>query len=68
LVSLHPAGGPRYGLDLLSPAGRLLRTSRRDLSFGHRLNFTVCGQSRLRVAVRAHRRHGGTYDVLIQRP
>jgi len=68
LVSLRPSAGPRYELDLLNPAGRVLRTSRRDLSFGRRLNFTVCGQSRLRVAVRAHRRLGGAYKVQIQRP
>lgn len=67
-VSLRPAGSPRYELALLNPAGRVLRTSRRDLSFGRRLNFTVCGQSRLRVAVRAHRRLGGAYEVQIQRP
>jgi hypothetical protein len=68
LVSLRPAGRPGYELELLNPAGRVLRTSPRDLSFDHRLNFTVCGQSRLRVAVRAHRRLGGTYEVQIQRP
>lgn len=67
-VSLRPAGSPRYELELLNPAGRVLRTSRRDFSLGRRLNFTVCGQSRLRVAVRAHRRLGGAYEVQIQRP
>jgi hypothetical protein len=67
-VSLLPAGRPRYDLELLNPAGRILRTSSRDLSFGHRLNFTVCGQPRLRVAFRPLRRPGGSYDVQIQRP
>jgi hypothetical protein len=67
-VSLRPARRPHFDLALLNPAGRVLRTSRRDLSFAHRLNFTVCGQSRLRVAVRAHRRLGGTYQLRIQRP
>jgi hypothetical protein len=67
-VSLRPAGTPRYDLELLNPAGRILRTSRHDLGFDHRLNFTVCGQSRLRVAVRAFRRPGGTYKLQIQRP
>jgi hypothetical protein len=67
-VSLRPAGRPRYGLDLLNPAGRVLRTSRHGLSFGHRLNFTVCGQSRLRVAVRSLRRAGGAFKLQIQRP
>jgi len=67
-VSLRPAGRPRYELDLLTPAGRVLRSSHRGLGFGHRLNFTVCGQARLRVAVRSDRRLGGTYEVQIQRP
>jgi hypothetical protein len=68
-VSLRPAlGQPRYDLSLLNPAGRVLRTSRHGHSLGGRLNFTVCGQSRLRVAIRSHRRAGGAFKLQIQRP
>ncbi len=67
-VSLRPASQPRYRLSLLSPAGRILRTSRRGLSFGHRLNFTVCGQAGLRVALRSSRHLGGAFKLQIQRP
>jgi hypothetical protein len=67
-VSLRPAGRRRYDLDLLNPAGRVLRTSRHGLSFRHRLNYTVCGQSRLRVAIHASNRAGGAFELQIQRP
>ncbi len=67
-VSLRPAGRSRYQLSLLNPAGRVLRTSRHGLSFGHRLNYTVCGQSQLRVAIRSARRSGGAFKLQIQRP
>jgi len=68
LVSLRPSGRPRYSLSLLNPAGRVLRSSRHGLSFRHRLNFTVCGQSRLRIALRAAQRRGGPFRLQIQRP
>ncbi|MGC1850867.1 MAG: hypothetical protein WA687_00345, partial [Solirubrobacterales bacterium] len=67
-VSLRPARRPRYNLDLLNPAGRLLGTSRHGLSFGRQLNYTVCGQSQLRVAIRSSRRRGGGFKLQIQRP
>ena len=67
-VSLRPAGDPRYNLALLNPAGRVLRTSRHGLSFGHQLNYTVCGQARLRVAIRSSHRAGGAFKLQIQRP
>jgi hypothetical protein len=67
-VSLQPAGRPRYDLSLLNPAGRVLRTSRHGLSFRHRLNYTVCGQARLRVAISSSRRAGGAFKLQIQRP
>jgi hypothetical protein len=67
-VSLRPAGRRRYSLSLLNPAGRVLRTSRHGLGLGRQLNFTVCGQSRLRVAVRSSRRSGGAFKLQIQRP
>lgn len=67
-VSLQPGGRLRYGLRLLTPAGRVLRTSRHGLSFGRRLNFTVCGQSRLRVAIRSRRPARGGFELQVQRP
>jgi hypothetical protein len=67
-VSLRPAGRPLYDLSLLNPAGRVLRSSLHGLSFRQRLNFTVCGQSRLRVAIGSSRRAGGTFKLQIQRP
>jgi hypothetical protein len=68
LVSLRPAGRPRYSLSLLNPAGRVLRTSRQGFSFGHRLNYTVCGQSRLQLAIRSSRHSGRAFKLQIQRP
>lgn len=67
-VSLRPTGDPRYSLSLLSPAGHVLRTSRDGLSFRHRLNYTVCGQTQLRVALHASHRLGGAFKLQIQRP
>jgi hypothetical protein len=68
-VSLRPAGQRRhYQLSLMSGEGRVLRTSRHGLGFRHRLNFTVCGQSRLRVAISSSRRRGGAFKLQIQRP
>ena len=67
-VSLRPARGSRFDLDLLNPLGRLLRSSRHGLSFGRRLNFTVCGQSRLRVAIRSSGAARGAFKLQIQRP
>lgn len=69
-VSLRPSGlgRHRYELSLRSPAGRVLRTSRHGLNPRHQLDFTVCGQSRLRVAIRSTRRSGGPFGLLIQRP
>jgi hypothetical protein len=68
LVSLRPAGRPRYSLSLLNPAGRVLRSSRAGFSSRRRLEFTVCGQSKLRVALRAAHRRGGAFELQIQRP
>jgi hypothetical protein len=69
-VSLRPAGQlrRRYRLSLLNPAGRVLRTSRHGLDVRHQLNFTVCGQSRLRVAIQSAHRNGGAFQLQIQRP
>ncbi|HXS46923.1 MAG TPA: hypothetical protein VN756_05625 [Solirubrobacterales bacterium] len=67
-VSLRPAGLPRYDLSLQNPAGRVLRTSRHGRDFDQQLNYTVCGQSRLRVAVRSSRHAGGGFKLQVQRP
>jgi hypothetical protein len=67
-VSLRPASRSRFDLDLLTPLGRLLRSSRHGLSFGQRLNFTVCGQSQLRVAIRPQGAAAGAFKLQIQRP
>jgi hypothetical protein len=67
-VSLRPTDHPDYSLSLLSPAGHVLRTSRHGLSFRHQFNYTVCGQSKLRVALRASSRLGGDFKLQVQRP
>jgi hypothetical protein len=69
-VSLRPAGVPRrhYRLSLMSPGGRVLRTSRHGLDLHHQLDFTVCGQPRLRIAVRSPGASGGPFRLLVQRP
>jgi hypothetical protein len=68
-VSLQPARfHHRYRLSLLSPAGHVLRTSRHGLSLRHRLNFTVCGQSRLRIRIRSSRNAAEGYRLQVQRP
>jgi hypothetical protein len=68
-VSLQPAGfHHRYRLSILGPAGRALRSTRRGLSFRHRLNFTVCGQHRLRIRLRSTRRRGEGFQLQVQRP
>ncbi|HEY7456000.1 MAG TPA: hypothetical protein VH703_01890 [Solirubrobacterales bacterium] len=68
LVSLRPGGRPRYRLSLLNRAGRILRTSRHGFSGGGRLNYTVCGQTRLRLAIRSARHRGGAFKLQIKRP
>jgi hypothetical protein len=68
-ISLRPANRSHFDLDLLNPLGNLLRSSRNGLSLGHRLNFTVCGQSQLRVAIRpSSRAASGPFTLQIQRP
>jgi hypothetical protein len=67
-VSLRPASRSRFDLDLLNPLGRLLRSSRHGLSIGRRLNFTVCGQSRLDVAIRSRGASRRAFKLQIQRP
>ncbi len=67
-VSLRPAGRHRYNLSLLNPAGRVLRPSRQGLGLGRQLDYTVCGQTRLRLAIRSSRRSAGAFKLQIQRP
>jgi hypothetical protein len=69
-VSLQPAGEltRRYRLSLWSTSGHVLRSSRHGLSLRRRLNFTVCGQSRLRVQLEAKHRSNAPFKLLIQRP
>jgi hypothetical protein len=69
-VSISPAGDAKLGYELTirNRDGKALRSSRRGVSFRHRLDYTVCGQSRLRVAVRAIGRAGRPFELTIQRP
>lgn len=69
-VSIGPAGNGKLGYELIirNHDGKALRSSRQGVSFRHRLDYTVCGQSRLRVAVRALGRAGKPFELTIQRP
>jgi hypothetical protein len=68
-VSLRPTQvRHRYRLSLLGPAGRVLRSTQRNLSFRHRLNFTVCGQRRLHLQLESSRRIGEGFKLQVQRP
>ena len=69
-VSIGPVGKPGLGYELVirNRAGRALRSSRQDVGPGRRLDYTVCGQSRLRVAVRAMGRPGRRFELTVRRP
>jgi hypothetical protein len=69
-VSIGPVGEPGLGYDLVirNGEGRRLRSSRQGVSPGHRLDYTVCGQSRLRIAVQAAGRPGKRFELTVQRP
>jgi hypothetical protein len=69
-VSVGPAGEPGLGYELVirNRAGRALRSSRQGVSPHHRLDYTVCGQSRLRVAVRGTGQAGRRFRLTVQRP
>jgi hypothetical protein len=69
-VSLRPSDQlrRRYQLTLLSASGSLLNSSRQGLSIRHQLNFTVCGQSRLRLLLESTRRAAAPFQLLVQRP
>lgn len=68
-VSLRPASfRHRYRLNLLSPKGQVVRSTRQGLSLRHQLNFTVCGQRRLSVQIRSSRRGEEPFRLQVQRP
>lgn len=67
-VSLRPGGARRFLLRLTNPAGRLLRDVRPRLGLARRLDFTVCGQSRLRLAIRSAGPARGAFKLLVRRP
>jgi hypothetical protein len=70
LVSLRPSSLHRrgYELALRSRAGRLLRSSRNGLDPSRRLDYTVCGEQRLRLVITSTRPHRTPFRLQIQRP
>ncbi len=69
-VSVGPVGqrGLGYELIIRNRSGRALRSSRQSVSSHPRLDYTVCGQSRLRVALRAKGPPGRHFELTVQRP
>jgi hypothetical protein len=69
-VSLRstPPPGNRYLLRLVSKGHRVLGTSRHRLELHRQLNYTVCGQPRLRVTIRSTGRAGGAFRLQVRRP
>lgn len=68
-ISLRPSDERRrYQLSVLSASGNLLSSSRRGLSVRRQLNFTVCGQSRLRLRLESTRPAPAPFQLLVQRP
>ncbi|HEV7770191.1 MAG TPA: hypothetical protein VGO66_05970 [Solirubrobacterales bacterium] len=69
LVSIGPVGSPHLGYELIlrSQAGKVLRTSRHVAS-RNRIDYTACGESRLRVAIRPTGGAGTPYRLTIRRP
>jgi len=69
-LSLWPESLRRrgYRVVLRNSNGRVLRTSRQGIGPQRRLDYTVCGQSRLGIAIKPSRRSAGTYELQIQRP
>jgi hypothetical protein len=68
-VSLEPAAGivSPFEVRLWSTKGRVLRSSATARS-ERRVNFTVCGQSRLRVVLEPRRGARRPFPLLVQRP
>lgn len=69
MVSLRPTGPRRgrYRIRLLSRSGRVLRSVGRLHGPRRGLNFTVCGQSRLRVALQSRGRPA-PFELHVRRP
>lgn len=69
-VSLRPSRLRRHGYELAlrSRAGRLLHSSRHGLGPRRQIDYTVCGQPRLRLEITSTRPHGGPFRLQIQRP
>jgi hypothetical protein len=69
MVSLRPSLQRRgYELALRSRAGRLLRRSHHALNPRHNLDYTVCGESRLRLVITSTRRHRTPFKLQVHRP
>jgi len=70
MVTLRPIGLHRrgYELALRSRAGRLLRGFRPRPTTGSGMDFTVCGQSRLRLELRSRSHHPTPFKLQVQRP
>jgi len=69
-LSIRPTDLRRHGyrLVLRDPDGHVLRSSRQGLGPRHQLSYTVCGQSRLGIAIKPARHSAGTFKLQIQRP
>jgi hypothetical protein len=69
-VSLRPSSLRRHGYELAlrSRAGRLLRSSRHGFGPRHELDYTVCGQKTLSLAITSTGHAGGTFKLQVQRP
>jgi hypothetical protein len=69
-VSIGPVGRPRLGYELTirDRSGKALRSSRQGVSDRHRLDYTVCGQSRLRLALQADEHAGQRFKLTVRRP
>jgi hypothetical protein len=69
-VTLRPIGLHRrgYELALRSRAGRLLRGFHSRPAASSRMDFTICGQSRLRLELRSRSPHPTPFKLQIQRP
>jgi hypothetical protein len=70
LVSLRPSSLSRHGYELAlrSRAGRLLRSSRNGLDPSRRLDYTVCGEQRLRLVITSTKPRRTPFRLQIQRP
>jgi hypothetical protein len=69
-VTLRPIGLHRrgYELALRSRAGRLLRGFRSRPATPRRMDFTICGQSHLRLELRSRTGRSTPFELQIQRP